>query len=145
MPRKVVKTMTITATGFTAPIISAPPHPGLSSEKSEVCAFGDLTKTNVVAGPMSYSDIQVVALDEGSANPPLPGTVYDITFATVYTDGIVAEPPTRSFNRKCSVVTVEPGVVAVDGERKAMWTITLSPVGGDDPGTLGMGIATSGN
>jgi len=140
--RKVVKTIAVTATGFTAPIVSAPPHPGLSAEKTTIVAFGDKSKTNVVAGVPEYGDMQLVVLDEGDQNPPLPGTVYEMTFATTYIDG-VSEPVVRSCARKCSVVSVEPGVIAVDGERKPMWTMTLSPIGGDDPATVGMGAAVS--
>lgn len=138
--RKVVRTLS--STGFSAPIIGAPPHAGLTAEVATVAAFGDKTKTKVAAPAPEYNDIVLTVLDEGGLNPPTAGAAAATwTITTVYGDGVEANEVTRSFSRTCAVSKVEPAVVEVDGNRRAAWTITLTPQGGDAPATEGMGAA----
>ena len=139
MGRKAVFTLSVTATDFTAPIIGAPPFAGLSAEEIKVAAFGDTSYTKLISEISEYGDVQVTILDEGDLDFLFPGTVLDFTFETGYKDS-AGTTVTRSFVRSCSVKSIEPGgAIEVDGNRKATATLTLTPVGGDDPATLGLG------
>ena len=138
MARKVVRTLS--STGFAAPIIGAPPHAGLSAEVAKVAAFGDKSKTAVASPAPEYSDLVLTVLDEGGLNPPTAGAAAATwTVTTTYGDGVAANEVERAFSRTCAVSKVEPAVVEVDGNRRAAWTITLTPQGGDTPATEGMG------
>lgn len=142
MGRKAVFSMAVTATGFTAPIIGAPPFAGLSAEEIKVGAFGDKSFTKLISEISEYGDVQVTILDEGDLNFLTPGVIKEFTFAAVYKDSEAASK-TRSFVRKMSVKSIEPGgSIEVDGNRKATATLTLTPVGGDDPATVGLGATT---
>lgn len=141
--RKAVRTLTVAATGFSCPIISALPHAPLSAEKTKLGAFGDKSFTNVVAEISEYGDIPVVILDEGDTDFLAVGSQHSFTFTSGYSDGS-ATVVTRSFIRVCSVVSIEPTSIEVDGNRRAALTLTLCPVGGDDPATVGLGKATAG-
>ena len=139
MGRRAVFSLAVTATGFTAPIVGAPPFAGTSAEEIKVAAFGDTSYTKLISEIAEYGDVQVTILDEGDSDFLATGTVHDFTFATGYKDaeGTIV---TRSFQRTCSVKSIEPGgSIEVDGNRKATATLTLTPVGGDDPATLGLG------
>lgn len=129
--RKAVFTLSVSATGFTAPIISAPPYGGTSANEIKIGAFGDKSFTNLVSEIMQYNNIPVVLLDEGSGLMPLPCTQHDITIAAGYSDGSVTTV-TRSVTKKMNVVSVEPSTIEVDGNRRNAVTVTLSPVGGDE-------------
>ena len=140
--RKVTRSLTCTAAGFTAPIIGAPPHAGTSAEVAKVLAFGDSAKTAVVSPLAEYGDMTLTVLDEGGIDPPVPGgAALEWTIATTYNDGGATADVTRTFVRTCQVTKVEPAVAEVDGNRRAAWTITLTPQGGDDPATIKYGVA----
>lgn len=138
MARKAVRTLSVTATSFTAPVISAPPFAGLSAEKTKIGAFGDKTFTNVVAEISEYQDIPIVLLDEGDTDFLIPGTQHAFTFGTGYSSG-GETTITRTFTRDCQVVSLESTSVEVDGNRRSAVTLTIVPVGGDDPSSMGLG------
>jgi len=139
--RKVTRSLTCTASGFTAPIIGAPPHAGTEAEVAKVIAFGDDSKTAVVSPLAEYADMTITVLDEGDVDPPVPGAAAaEWTITTKYNDGGSGADATRTFVRMCQVTKVEPAVVEVDGNRRAAWTITLTPQGGDDPASTKFGV-----
>lgn len=130
--RKVVKTLTIS--GITFPIISAPPAPGTEAETVDVAAFGDDSITTVVAAINELSEFVVTVLDEGAIDPPIPGANAEtITIAATLFDGTTAGT-SIGWTGKCQISDVEPGVVDVEGEKRSILSITLVPVGGADDG-----------
>ena len=142
MGRRAAFSLSVSATGFSAPIIGAPPFAGLSGEEIKVAAFGDKSYTKMIAEISEYGDVSVNILDEGDLDFLVPGTVKEFTFATVYKDP-AGGSVTRSFVRFMSVKSIEPGGdIEVDGNRKATAKLTLTPVGGDDPATVGLGMGT---
>lgn len=142
MSRKAVFTLSVAATGFTSPILEAPPFAGLSAEEIKIGAFGDKSFTKLIAEICEYGDVPLTVLDEGTSDFLIPGAVAEFTFATGYKDG-AGTTITRSFVRSCSVKSIEPTTIAVDGNRRAAVTVVLTPVGGDDPGTVGLGKGTA--
>lgn len=147
MSRKAVFTLSVAATGFTAPLIEAPPFAGISGEEIKLAAFGDKTYTKMVSEISEYGDVSLTVLDEGDSDFLLPGTIHEFTFATGY-KGPDGTTIARSFVRKCSVKSVDPTTIAVDGNRRSSITIVLTPVGGDDPSAAapagGFGKGTAG-
>lgn len=142
-PRKAISTLSVASTGFVYPIIDAPPMPSTVIEDTKIAAFGDKSKTSVPTDLQEYEDMAITLLDEGDKDPPKKGVVEEFTFTSLYSDGSAAPVP-RTVKRKCYVKACAPGVIAVDGERKATWAVTLVPQGGDDPDTLGFGKGTAG-
>ncbi len=129
--RKSVTNLQITGS-LGGAVISAPPAPGTQAERSVLGAFGDTVMTNFVATPREVKDVTVLVIDENGV-APLAGTLAEFTFTTTYSDG--ATPVTRTATFKAYIQDVEPESVEVDGNRRAAWSITLTPQGGEASGS----------
>jgi len=140
--RKAAVSLAVSASGFSGGIVSGPPHAGVTAEKTLIAAFGDNSKTAYVSDVVEYKDIVITVLDEGAVDPPLAGDVAEFTITTGYDNGS-GTPVERTFTRTCYVQDIEPEVVEVDGQRRAAYTMTLSPQGGDDPDSVGFGVSES--
>ena len=128
-PRKAVKTLTVTNTGINdAAIVSAPNGIGTQVATDQIAGFGDPTFTNVPRSIASYDPITIGVLDEGGT-APVSGTVGDVTVALTYWDG--SQTVSRSYTKRCTITQVAPGTVQIDGEHKATFDLTFTPVGGD--------------
>ena len=128
-PRKAVKTISITNTQINgAAIVSAPHSLGTQVATDSVAGFGDPTFSNIPRAIASYDPLTIGILDEGG-DPPVAGTVGDVTIQVTYWDG--TQTATRSFTKKCTITQVAPSTVQIDGEHKATWDLTFMPVGGD--------------
>lgn len=121
---------TITVTGVTLPIVSAPIGPSRSVETDMLGAFGDETFTQLGRGIVSLGDLTLTALYEGAPLGVKAGDVISVTITPAFSDG--GSPVTAAFTEPVTVKSVEYPTIEVDGERKGAVTLVLAPVGGYD-------------
>ncbi len=121
---------TITVTGITLPIVSAPIGPSRSVETDTLGAYGDQTFTQLGRGIVSLSDLTITALYEGAALGVKAGDVVSVTITPAFSDGTTSA--TAAFTESVTVKNVEYPTIEVDGSRVGAVTLTLAPVGGYD-------------
>lgn len=121
---------TITVTGITLPIVSAPIGTPRSVETDTLGAFGDQTFTQLGRGITSLGDLTVTALYEGAALGIKAGDVISVTITPAFSDG--GTPVTAAFTESVTVKSIEYPTIEVDGSRAGAVTLVLAPVGGYD-------------
>lgn len=121
---------TITMTGITLPIVSAPIGPSRSVETDVLGAYGDQTFTQLGRGIVSLSDLTITALYEGAALGVKAGDVVSVTITPAFSDG--GAPVTAAFTESVTVKSIEYPTIEVDGSRVGAVTLVLAPVGGYD-------------
>ena len=136
---------TITVTGITLPIVSAPIGPGESGETTKIAAFGDKRYTKIGNGLSELKDITITALYEGAPLPLLIHDVIPVTITPAFSNGS-GDPTTAAFTDDYTLVDIDYPTIEVDGDRKGAVVFQLAPVGGTDPVRPSSGTSgTSGN
>lgn len=123
---------TITVTGITLPIVSAPIGPGESGETTRIGAFGDKRYTKVPNGISELKDIVITALYEGAPLAVLVNDVISVTITPAFSNGS-GDPTTQPFTFDATLADIDYPTVEVDGDRKPAVAFTLTPIGGTDP------------
>lgn len=121
---------TISLTGVTLSVVSAPIGPSRSVETDQLGAFGDQTFTQLGRGITSLSDLTVTALYEGTALGVKAGDVVSVTFTPSFSDG--GSPTPAAFTETVTIKSIEYPTIEVDGSRVGAVTIVMAPVGGYD-------------
>lgn len=122
---------TITVTGVTLPIVSAPIGPSRSVETDTLGAYGDQTFTQLGRGIVSLSDLTITALFEGSALGVKAGDVVSVTITPSFDNGS-GTATTAAFTESVTIKSIEYPTIEVDGSRVGAVTLVLAPVGGYD-------------
>lgn len=134
MARKALKSISISGAGstLTGGVVEANILGGESVETDPIAAYGDAYFTNVPRNIKQQNDITVQFLAEGGLSNGAPakiptGAIVETTLTYTYGDGTGTGDVTDTLTRNMVVVSCEGSSVAVDGERKATYTVVLRP------------------
>lgn len=125
MAHKAIKTISLSiGAGSSVSLLNATTGKGQSADLDEVAVYGDDEFTSIPRPVKHNSDYTFEVLDEGGADfTDSVGTVKTVSLTLVFDDG-KGSSATKTISQDMAIVSVTHNEVSVDGERKAVATIT---------------------